>query len=388
MFSNLSIAANAAKIDYPIADSNLPFAEYIAICRQIIENGRNDLNQSPDTVKKIIDANSPYSLTPSELPANGRLYKQGALLIHGLYDCPFTMRDISEQLQKNGIFCRSILLPGHGTQAVDLLHTSYHDWIQAVRYGVESLRKEVENIFLIGYSTGAALATYHAFQDKHIAGIILIAPAIKVHRSVSLGLTWHKIKNALIKDKEWLHVEKEIDYVKYRSMTFNSVKQVIYLTEVINELAQQHDLMTPTLMILSHEDETISPTKAIDFFSNLANQDNRLMLYTAKDTSYIDPRIQVRHVGNLDNDIKSFSHACLPFTPNNPHYGKQGDFLRASTTDENKYLHGAYNGAIERGYHLLYKLGILNKQRRKLTYNPDFQYFADEMVGWIGRFSP
>lgn len=383
MFSNLSIATESTKVDYPITDSKLPFNDYMAICRHLIETRRTDLNQAPEVVKKIIEANSPFSFMPENPIKQGDKVKHGALLIHGLYDCPFTMRDIGLRLQNNGILSRAILLPGHGTHPTDLLTISYHDWIQAVRYGVESLRKEVENIFLIGYSTGAALAVQHAFQDQNIAGIVLIAPAIKIHLFVSMGLTWHKLKTLGSRNKEWLHLEPEIDYVKYRSLTTNSTRQVIYLTEVINELSTTHHLQVPTFMMLSQDDETISAPKAIDFFSGLHNQDNRLLLYTSKDTHYLDPRIHLRPISHLHTNIKSYSHVCLPFAPTNTHYGIDGDFPPLATLDKNQDFRGAYNGAVERFYNLMYRIGLISKQRRKLTFNPDFDYFSEQIVKFV-----
>lgn len=385
MFSNLSMNDSTSKIAYPIADSSLSFEQYINICRQLIESRRNDLTESAEIAKKIVDANSPYLLMPAGKIAQdtNTVHEQGALLIHGLYDCPFTMRDIGHVLQQNGILCHSILLPGHGTKPADLLHTSYHEWIQTVRYGIQSMRKQVKKIFLVGYSTGAALAIHHAQQDPSIAGVVLISPAVQLHSYVQWGLMWHGIQSLFGKNNAWLHREKEIDYTKYRSLTFNSVQQVIALTKMIQASTVKNSLNVATLMILSQDDETICPNKAIEFFTHLPNPANRLLLYASKKASFNDARVQVRPIESIDPTIESYSHVCLPFSPNNFHYGKEGDFLPITTTENKPYLHGAYNRAIEQYYHLLYKLGILQKDRRKLTYNPDFDYLANEISRFI-----
>src|SRR5262249_43499519 len=136
---------------YPVHDSRLPFSEYINNCRTLIQDRRPDLQVPSSNAGLILEANTPFELYPTG--SDSKKLKYGALLVHGLFDCPFSLRDIGLQLQKQGVLCRSILLPGHGTKPSDLLHISYEDWIESVRFGVESLKSEVDQIFLIGYST-------------------------------------------------------------------------------------------------------------------------------------------------------------------------------------------------------------------------------------------
>src|SRR5438552_16089884 len=104
-------------------------------------------------------------------------------MVHGLFDCPFVMRDVGEHLQKQNLLVRSHLLPGHGTVPGALLNVSYQDWINAANYAITNLSKDVEKIFLVGFSTGASLMLYHALQqsNKNIAGLILLAPAIQLY---------------------------------------------------------------------------------------------------------------------------------------------------------------------------------------------------------------
>jgi len=388
MFSNLSIQLNEETIHYPILDSELPFSEYIARSRSLIKSRRPDLQQANNNIhtKQIIDANSPYELNPDDPIRTGNRLKYCALLIHGLFDCPFSLRDIGSYLQRNGIFSRAILLPGHGTMPSDLLSVSYHDWIQAVRYGVETLRKEVEQIFLIGYSTGAALSLYHALQDTQISGLILLAPAIKIKVPIDIIFNWHRLTRLFSKHKEWLYLEDEFDYAKYRSIAFHPVNQVSDLTSIVEALQQRHSLTHPIFMVTSREDETISSHMAIDFFSNLSNQNSRLLLYTSCEHTYPDQRIHPRITHYPDLNIKHLSHVSLLFDPNNFHYGKQGDYSYASHPNTDEFIYGAYNRIEVKLYELLHKLGLIRKRRRELTYNPDFDFMAKEITKFIFSF--
>ncbi|RDI42822.1 Thermostable monoacylglycerol lipase [Aquicella lusitana] len=387
MFDNLSATLSSSMINYPISDSSLPFSDYIARSRAIIAERRAAFSlfetegQALDPTT-IIDANSPFELRPST-STQGRI-KYGALLIHGLLDCPFSLLDIGQRLQKEGILSRAIVLPGHGTVPQDLLQVSYHDWLQAVRYGVESLKREVDHIFLVGYSTGAALSVYQALQDKHVQGIILLSPAIRIKAPVDIVVGWHQVMKTISRNSlAWVCQEREIDYAKYKSVALNPVNQVTKLTMVLRELRQHRPLHTPMLMIISHEDETISSHHAIDFFSSQHHENSSLLLYTAGDQSFSDPRILPRRSHYPELSINHFSHVSIPFSPDNRHYGQNGDYVHASRPRSNEVFYGAYNRIEEKLYDSLYQAGVIKRRRLELTYNPDFNFMAEKILHFI-----
>lgn len=374
---------NEPKIDYFVSDSNLPFADYISKTQAMIESRRKDLIDAKTEPQVIINANSPFELLPNQTENSGGKYRCGVLLIHGLLDSPFSLFDVGRSLQKNGILSRAILLPGHGTTPNDLLPVSYHDWIQAVRYGVEALRRNTDHIYLAGYSTGAALSIYHALQDSQIKGIVLLAPAIKIRDPIDSMVNWRWLVKYITSHREWISKDKEIDYVKYQSVPFNPVVQLSSLINVIIKLNQNHPLNCPVFMAMSREDETVSSHDAINFFSSLRNADNRMLLYSSCDHRYPDPRIQTRLTHYPDLHIKHLSHVSIPFAPDNLHYGQYGDYCEASRIHSSKTIYGAYNRIETRIYDVLYHIGLLKNKRSTLTYNPDFDYLANQIINFV-----
>lgn len=387
MFNDLSVSLNETNVDYAISNSSLPFAQYIAHSRTLIEDRRTDLQHPPGgaDADRVIEANCPFEFYPPNPIHAGKQLKYGALLIHGLLDCPFSLRDVGTNLQANGILVRSVLLPGHGTKPSDLINVSYHDWIQAVRYGVESLSKEVEHIYLIGYSTGAALSIYHALHDSKIAGIILISPAIRLKAPVDIFIKLHQLLKPFNRqNKSWLYREKENDYTKYHSIALNAVSQVNLLTKVIAELRQHHTLHCPMFMISSREDETISSSRALDYFSHFKDPDSKLLLYSSLTHGHPDSRISTRLSCYPDLHVKHFSHAAVPFAPDNFHYGENGDYPGASHLRLNgQYIFGAYNKVEINFFEMLRKCGLGKQHRRELTYNPDFDFMAESIVEFV-----
>jgi len=372
-------------INYPIHDGTLAFADYITQTKRIIKERRVDLTgYTKEFAQYIINTNSPFELKP---PQQSGKIKCGALLIHGLFDCPFTLLDVGKALQSTGMLCRSILLPGHGTAPDDLISISYQDWLQALRYGVESMKRDVDHLFLIGYSTGAALSVYHALIDDQIAGVVLLAPAVGMHNSVDLAIAWHRMKNWIgINGSPWAFKYQEIDYAKYSSVTYNSVIQVSLLTNLIHKMSQTNTLDCPMFIIIGDRDETISSRKALKFFTRYQHDDSQMLLYSAHPKSYSDPRIVSRLSSYPQLNIKDFSHVSIPFAPNNPHYGQNGDYILASRTDHtHHFVYGGYTKFETILYDSMFHYHLINRPHRSLTYNPDFEFMANMIRDFVQR---
>src|SRR5262245_17733449 len=113
------------------------FAQYICETQAMIRAARKDLNARE--MEKIILANSPFEYIPSEAEAyhpRTQKIKNGVLLIHGLFDSPYSMLNLANYFRANNYLVRAILLPGHGTVPGDLLRISYQEWLRAVEFGI------------------------------------------------------------------------------------------------------------------------------------------------------------------------------------------------------------------------------------------------------------
>lgn len=353
-----------------------PFDEYIADCVKQIKERRTDLDSTTDP-EIIITANSPFEMRPD----TSKPFRQGALLIHGLFDCPFSLYEIGLQLKNAGVLCRAILLPGHGTQPTDLLKVSHQDWIETVRYGIESLSQEVENVYLVGYSTGGTLSIYHALNNANINGIVLLAPALKILPPVSTILKWPVLANFFSREDKWLCQEEETDYTKYTSVPFHPVFELGKLIQVIRQNKQA--IHCPILTFMSHDDETVSTHAALRFFANQPNEANRFVLYSARNHAHATKNIEVRSSVYPQLNIRRISHIAIPFSATNSHYGQNGDYFERSHLDHLEKIYGAYNRVEIKLYEKLHRLRLLKSQRHTLTYNPDFDYMAESIVRFI-----
>jgi esterase/lipase len=375
---NLSLFTDPGR-KYPVDDINLPFSDYLSQCRQLISATRQDLAVSPhseSTPEHIITANSPFEWQPATKA------RHGVLLLHGLYDSPFVMQDVGRVLQAEGLLVRSLLLPGHGTRPGALLATSYVEWIQTLRYGLAQLQPQVEKIFLVGFSTGATLILHHLLNEPEhkIAGAVLIAPAIAIARSARLANLPPRL------GFDWLHRKPDIDYTKYTSFTFNSAYQIYSLVRAMNKLAANRKVSCPLLTCVSQDDKTVKTAATLAFFAQQASANSSMILYSERADSIRDKRIIQRPAAYSDLHIQNISHICLPIAPDNPHYGKNGDYPLASRVEANRLLaqpvtYGTANNWQEKIFGDLMPTG--STQNRRLTFNPDFDFFAAALREFI-----
>jgi len=367
------------KIQYPDLKSNLEFEDYILKSQNIIKSYRKDLTN--DLADTIIKANTPFELKPS----GQNTKSQAALLIHGLLDSPLHLSDIGKLLQNKGLLVRSMLLNGHGTIPGALLNTKYTNWLESAKYGVESLAKEVNKIFLVGLSTGGAISLHpEILKHPKIAGIILFAPAIKIKSKLAAVSFYYKYLPWSNWESAWIHPspDETIDYAKYRSMPLNAVYQVYKLTKDLDKRQPG----CPIFAALSEDDKTICANSALNYFHNHTNPESKMILYSTKPKKYKDIRIEARQSHYDDLRIKNFSHTCIQLSPENTHYGAHGDYKFASHIDtEKNIVYGEFDRVDIMKNQKMREHKLTNLEYQRLSYNPDFKYMSQSILDFIDR---
>ncbi len=355
---------------FPFA-ADVSFADYCRRMSTVIVRARG-LENSPER-EKILATNQPYELRPDHGPP----YEHGIVLIHGLSDSPYILKPLARHFRDRGFLVRGILLPGHGTVPGDLTTVDAAAWKQALSWAVNRTRPRVEKLHLCGFSTGGALAAAHAFtHPDEISAMILISPALKIKTALAFAaLPLSKVKN-------WLMVREDLDYARYESFALNGAAQVWRLGHEIKALTGDKKINTPTFMVVSGSDTVIDPAFALDFFSRrLTNPANRAIVYDNRGEKPEDSRIKMVTAAWAREGIIDYSHLSPPMPPDDPHYGRNGDYrncyhyLRRKKRRECREGRENIQGEIS-----LTNLGKGTIQR--LTYNPGYA----AMVAAIDRF--
>lgn len=86
------------------------------------------------------------------------------LLIHGFTGGEYEISPLAQFLEGHGCQPRTFTLKGHGGSRRDLLHSSRGDWRQSAEDELNQLLAGGEKVHLIGFSTGALIASHLSVQ--------------------------------------------------------------------------------------------------------------------------------------------------------------------------------------------------------------------------------
>ena len=301
------------------------FDDYVLQTRDRLE--RHKVYRDPQRAGVELAAAMPFERAPDAgcPPAASERPSRGVLLLHGLADMPLAMHDLAEAFAARCFVVRAMLLPGHGTRAGDLLDVTRADWHAATRFGLETLKRDVDEVFVGGFSLGGLLALHAVLDDDTLRGAILFSPALAlarpwlVHQSL-----W--LRHVL----EWLDRDTPDDYARYEAMPVNATAETFLLTRELARLLQRRRVAVPVFVALSADDPVIDVAVNRDYFAQrFSHPGSRLVVYRRNPSEGSDPgdaRVSYRNSFLPEQRIAGFSHQSLHIAPDNAHYGTQGDY--------------------------------------------------------------
>jgi alpha-beta hydrolase superfamily lysophospholipase len=360
----------------------------------------------------------------------------GILLLHGLSDSPYSLHALGEKFHEEGFWVIGLRLPGHGTAPSGLMRARWQDMAAAIRLAMDHLVAQVgqKPVHIIGYSTGAALALDLAVDSignpdqQTPASLILISPAIGISRAAALARPTAALGRVPGFGRlSWASITPEFDPYKYNSFTVYAGAQVHKLTRsVANRVAAiarstDANAMPPILVFKSAVDATVSTTAVIDrLLSHFSDNGNELVLFdinrsAAKSILLVsDPGpltdllmndaslpFAITLIANENSEsanvvahykppnsqdiltteslglawpasVISLSHVALPFSPDDPLYGRI-----PPEHDDVIYL-GQVQIRGERGL-----LRISSDWLMRLRYNPFYSVLETRALDWV-----
>lgn len=105
--------------------------------------------------------------------------KVGVLLMHGLCGSPKEIKFVANGLSRNGYTVLCPQLAGHGGSEADLVATTWQDWYESAKKGLDELAESCDTVVVGGLSTGAVLSLMLAARhpDK-VHAITLYSPTL------------------------------------------------------------------------------------------------------------------------------------------------------------------------------------------------------------------
>ncbi len=375
------------------------------------------------------DLNRSFELVP-DAP------RGSVLLLHGMSDSPYSLHAIGQTLFNQGYRVIGLRLPGHGTAPSGLVSVRWQEMAAATRLAADHLDSVGDEIPLhvIGYSTGAGLALDLALNALDAAALrmpdslVLVSPAIGITPLAALAgtkATFGRLPG--FAGLAYTQIVPEFDPYKYNSFTANAGAQVHKLTSsVARRIGQASRAGTagqlpPILVFKSTVDATVSTQAVVDrLLGVLPENGNEFVLFDINRSAVVSPllvddpgpftnrlmnddslpfgltlvtneslgssRIVARHkpahatevarTEELDlswpQGVISLSHVALPFSPEDPLYGRE------RPADPNTLHLGAPSIKGERGL-----LRISSDWLLRLRYNPFYAYLESRTVQWF-----
>ncbi|KZN46547.1 alpha/beta hydrolase [Pseudoalteromonas luteoviolacea] len=363
--------------------NDLAFTHYIENTKALIE-ARNKraylpcplprLTQSQGQATKVADHLAPYELKQTN-------DNKAILLIHGLTDSPYIFNAVAHDLYKQGFNVRTLLLPGHGTAADDLRHVSNQDWQQHVQYAIKRTAADFKQFAIMGFSTGAALATIEVSKSrpKNLAALVLVAPATESHNKKSWLAQWVD----WLPFVDWLDKDADLDFAKYESFPLAAAALVHNVMVEMMNTQVPNDL--PVLAIMSDVDATIDSQATLKLLSRWAEKHSAeiaLRLYANNQVAVSDG-IAVTQVSQLEK-IKDMSHVGLLMPPEHPYYGETGHYRHCGSYFEDNNAYAACKNAknVSFGEHHAENKAA-DTPLARATFNPDYTGMITQLTAFL-----
>ena len=231
--------------------------------------------------------------------------KAAVLLLHGMSDSPYSLRNLGEALHASGVYVVGLRIPGHGTAPSGLVRVTWQDMEAAVTIAMKHVAEKADGapVHIVGYSNGGALAVNYALEAANdpslpqVTTLALISPEIGVTGIAALAVWQARLGVLLGLDKlAWNSLLPEYDPFKYGSFAVNAGDVAHRLTNEIQrkitalESNGNLESLAPILAFSSIVDATVSaPVLIKGLFNRIPENGHELVLFDINSMAEIGP---------------------------------------------------------------------------------------------------
>jgi esterase/lipase/1-acyl-sn-glycerol-3-phosphate acyltransferase len=245
----------------------------------------------------------------------GRSRRTGILLCHGYMAAPAEVAALARYLGRKGYWVYVPRLKGHGTSPVDLARCSYRDWIRSMEEGYLIIRHLCRQVFVGGFSTGAALALELAARIDGLAGVFAVSTPLRL-QDMSSKLapvvdTWNRLMGRVRWEdakKEFVENNPENPEINYRRNPIAGVRELERLMDHLEP--KLSGIKTPSLVVQSQEDPVVNPKGSKRLFKLLGAQDKQYVVFNFKRHGILLGEGSQR----VHQVVADFIHACTKTT--------------------------------------------------------------------------
>lgn len=302
----------------PVGD----FDAYVAAVKTELRAHRVPFD--PSMAEAELASVAPFRRPPA--PGCGAATPRGiAILVHGLSDTAFAMRDLADSLSRQCLEARVLLLPGHGTRPADLMVVDEKDWVGHVQAAVLQAGRENDVVVVAGFSLGAALAVTVATESPgSVDAVIGVSPAYRISSSLlARQARW------LSAFRPWLDSGPREEFARYEAMPTRGIASTMaLLSRMESGLKGKGAFQSPWMVVQSEDDEVIDVAGNRRIFAARAVDPRSVFLnyFSAEPEDRTDERVIWLPAADVASRVAGLSHLALHIAPGNPHYGLEGTY--------------------------------------------------------------
>lgn len=199
------------------------------------------------------------------------------------------MRWMGDYLHAQGCACLGVRLAGHGATPEALNRTHWEDWLASVEDGYHLISGLAERVFVVGHSTGGALALLLSTL-RPVAGVVGIStlhrlprqPLPPILRGLPVPVQIRLLKWASVLQPfrpkgppHWYDWEAHKQYLAYPVFPVRSTAELWEMLEYVGP--RLPEVRVPTLLVHSRDDQFIVPDQAEHLFARVGAPDKQLM---------------------------------------------------------------------------------------------------------------
>lgn len=224
----------------------------------------------------------------------------GVLISHGFSGSPRSVKPWGKHLAEAGYTVSVPRLPGHGTSWQEMNKTRWEDWFGQVQREYDKLRERCSSVFIMGLSMGGSLALRLAEENKDIAGLVIVNPAVHSERPDRFLLPYIRhvvpafpgITNDINKPG--------MDEGGYTRLPLQAAYSLTQLWSIVKRDISQVE--QPLLVLRSTEDHVVEASNSQWILDNVASDD----------LTFIELRNSF-HVATLDYDAETIFDESIAF---------------------------------------------------------------------------
>jgi len=214
----------------------------------------------------------------------------GVLVLHGFTGSPASMRSLAEGFAERGYTVEMPLLPGHGTDLVDMIPTRWADWYGEADAAYGRLSARCERVAVVGLSMGGGLSLALAEHHRDVAALGLVNPMCQpVSAELREGIDALLESGVEYFDSIGSDIAKEdTSELSYPGTPLEAVKSLSIAMETVH--ADLGKVVAPTLVLTSVQDHVVPPETAAAILEKVSGPVRQILL----EKSY--------HVATMDFD--------------------------------------------------------------------------------------